>query len=94
MALARRRPASLQRRLTVWGRTAPPGPPCGPAQVIRSVDFAGTAAVGDWLEGRADVQRVGSTLAFVNAYVSVGDRRIIRASFVFAVSPSRKAGNA
>ena len=52
-----------------------------------TVDFAGSAAVGDWLEGRADVQRVGRTLAFVNGYLSVGDRRIIRASSVFTVSP-------
>lgn len=54
-----------------------------------SVDFAGTAKVGDWLEGRADVQRFGRTLAFINAYLWVGDRRIIRASSVFAVSALR-----
>ena len=52
-----------------------------------TVDLAGTAAVGDWLEGRADVQRVGRTLAFVSAYLHVGDRRIVRASCLFAVSP-------
>ncbi len=61
-------------------------PPVPLTTASMSVDFAGTAAVGDWLEGRADVQRLGRTLAFVNAYLYVGDRRIIRASSVFAVN--------
>lgn len=50
------------------------------------VDFAGSAQVGDWVSGRADIQRIGRTLAFVNAYLSVGERRILRASSVFAVA--------
>ncbi len=52
-----------------------------------SVDFAGSAALGDWVEARVDVQRVGGRLAFANAYLSVADRRIVRASAVFAASP-------
>jgi acyl-coenzyme A thioesterase 13 len=62
-------------------------PPVPLTTASMSLDFAGSAVVGDWLEGRADVQRVGRNLAFVNAYLSVDDRRIIRASAVFAVSP-------
>ncbi len=62
-------------------------PPVPLTTASTSVDFAGTATVGDWLQGRADVQRLGRTLAFVNAYLYVGDRRIIRASAVFTVSP-------
>jgi acyl-coenzyme A thioesterase 13 len=61
-------------------------PPVPLTTASMSIDFAGSAAVGDWLEGRADVQRLGRTLAFVNAYLYVGDRRIVRASGVFAVN--------
>ena len=51
-----------------------------------SVDFAGSAVLGDWLQGRADVQKIGRSLAFVNAYLAVGGRRVVRASAVLAVS--------
>jgi len=51
-----------------------------------SVDVAGSAALGDWVEARVDIQRVGGRLAFANAYLSVGSRRIVRASAVFAVT--------
>lgn len=61
-------------------------PPVPLTTASTTVDFAESAVVGDWLEGRADVQRVGRKLAFVNAYLSVGERRIIRASAVFAVT--------
>jgi uncharacterized protein (TIGR00369 family) len=61
-------------------------PPVKLTTASMSIDFAGSAQVGDWIEGRADVQRIGRTLAFVNAYLSVGDRRILRASSVFAVA--------
>ncbi len=56
-----------------------------------SVDFAGSAKVGDWVEARVDVQRVGARLAFANAYLYVGERRIARASAVFAVAPLETA---
>ncbi|PZS34574.1 MAG: esterase [Pseudonocardiales bacterium] len=61
-------------------------PPVRLTTASMSVDFAGSAHVGDWVEGRADVQRIGRSLAFANAYLSVGDRRILRASAVFAVA--------
>ena len=49
-----------------------------------SADFAGSAEVGEWVEARVDVQRVGRRMAFANAYLHVGERRIVRASAVFA----------
>ena len=49
-----------------------------------SVDFAGAAKLGDWLECRVDVQRVGSRLAYANAYIWRGEERIVRASAIFA----------
>ncbi len=57
-----------------------------------SVDFAGAAALGDWIEARVDVQKVGGRLAFANAYLSVGDQRIVRASAVFAAAPAVASG--
>lgn len=51
-----------------------------------SLDFAGTAKIGDWLQTQVDVQRQGSRLAFANCYISVGDQRIVRASAVFLVA--------
>jgi len=43
----------------------------------------GSAKLGDWLEARTDIQKLGGRLAFANAYLSVGDERIVRASAVF-----------
>ncbi len=51
-----------------------------------TADFAGSAKLGDWVEVRVDVQKVGGRLAFANAYLSVGEERIVRASAVFAVA--------
>jgi hypothetical protein len=39
--------------------------------------------LGDWIEARADVQRIGRLLAFVNVYLVVNDKRIVRASGVY-----------
>ncbi len=52
-----------------------------------SVDFAEAARPGDWVEAHVDIQKVGQRLAFANCYLSVGERRILRASGVFAVVP-------
>ena len=50
-----------------------------------SVDFAGSAKAGDWVETSIDIQKVGSRMAFANVYFSVGNERIARASGVFLV---------
>lgn len=50
-----------------------------------SLDFAGTAKVGDWLETSVDVQKQGSRLAFGNCFVAVNGERIVRGSAVFLV---------
>src|ERR1044072_7962536 len=42
-----------------------------------SLDFAGSARVGDWVEVNVDIQKSGSRLAFANAYIFVGDTRIV-----------------
>jgi uncharacterized protein (TIGR00369 family) len=60
-------------------------PPITLATASMATDFADAAQIGDWVEARADIQRIGSTLAFANAYLTVGGKRIARASGVFAV---------
>ncbi len=49
-----------------------------------TVDFAGTARVGDWIEAHVDVQKVGTRLAFANCYLVRNSERIVHASGVFA----------
>ena len=65
-------------------------PPTGLITASLSLDFAGTAKVGDWLEAKVDVQKKGGRLAFANCYISVGEQRIVRASAVFVVAGELK----
>lgn len=59
-----------------------------------STDFAEAARLGDWVEAHVDIQRVGARMAFANAYLHVGERRILRASGVFAaVTPLNRPGS-
>ena len=51
-----------------------------------AVDYAGAAKLGDWIESVVEIQRVGSRLAFANCYLVSGERRIVRASAIFARS--------
>ena len=51
-----------------------------------SVDFAGAANAGDWLEAHVDIQKQGSRLSFANCYITVGEQRVVRASAVFLVT--------
>ena len=53
-----------------------------------SLDYAGTAKVGDWVESRVDLHKRGTRLAFGNCYLCVGEERIARASAVFLVTES------
>jgi acyl-coenzyme A thioesterase 13 len=58
-------------------------PPASLVTASLSLDFAGTARAGDWLETQVDVQKRGSRLSFANCYISVNEQRIVRASAVF-----------
>lgn len=54
--------------------------------VSLSLDFITAAHVGDRLETRTDIIRIGSTAAFSRCLVTAdGDRPVLRASGVFAV---------
>ena len=50
-----------------------------------SIDYAGVARKGDWVEVRSDIQKVGRKMAFANCYFYVDSKRIARASAVFGV---------
>ncbi len=61
-------------------------PPLPLVTASMSIDFAGSAKLGDWLDARVDVQRVGGRIAFANCYICRGEERLLRASGVFARS--------
>jgi len=61
-------------------------PPANLVTANLSLDFAGAARQGDWLETRVDIQKQGSRLAFGNCYISRDGERIVRASAVFLVA--------
>lgn len=56
-----------------------------------TVDFVGSAALGEWVHTSVDIQKIGGRLAFANAYFHLGDQRIARASGVFAVIDAKAA---
>jgi uncharacterized protein (TIGR00369 family) len=58
-----------------------------------SLDFAGAAKIGDWIETTVDLQHLGRQLGFANAYLTVDARRIVRASGVFVRADASAAKN-
>ena len=46
-------------------------PPTALVTANLTLDFAGTAKIGDWIETIVDVQKLGSRLAFANCFVTV-----------------------
>jgi uncharacterized protein (TIGR00369 family) len=63
-------------------------PPAALTTASVTADFVGAPKLGDWVEAHVDVQKVGSRLAFANAFLVVEGERVVRASAVF----SRSAG--
>ena len=51
-----------------------------------TIDYTGTAAIGDWIRVEMDAPRVGRRLAFANARLMTGDKQVARASAVFAMA--------
>lgn len=60
-------------------------PPLRLVTVSLSVDYAGGADEGDWIEARVDVQKVGRRVAFANCFIWRGEERIARASGSYLV---------
>ena len=64
-------------------------PPQPMVTVNLTADFADAAKEGDGVEARVDVQKLGKRLAFANCHLWVGEKRILRASGIFAhVAPA------
>ena len=61
-------------------------PPTSLITANLSLDFAGTARIGDWLETHVDIQKHGRRLSFANCYITANEQRIVRASAVFQVT--------
>jgi uncharacterized protein (TIGR00369 family) len=68
-----------------YGLATSTQPPTSMVTAALSVDFVGSAQIGDWVETSLDIQKVGARMAFANVYFSVGGERIARASGVFLV---------
>ena len=62
-----------------WGRD----PPASLVTASLTVEFLGAARLGDWIEAVCDFNRVGRRMAFANCYLTVGERKVVRASGVF-----------
>jgi len=56
------------------------------ATVSLTVDFLKPAKPGDWIESRARVDRVGSTLSFADCSLLVDDQEIVRARAVWVTA--------
>ena len=56
------------------------------ATVSLTVDFLKPVMPGDWVESRARVERVGSTLSFADCGLRVKDREVVRARAVWATA--------
>jgi acyl-coenzyme A thioesterase 13 len=70
------------------GKTA--GSPSSFVTVSLSLDFAGSAKAGDWVESEVEVHKTGARLAFANGYLVANGVRIVRASAIFALSGQPK----
>ena len=55
-----------------------------------SVDFIGTAKVGQWLAVETDVIKTGSTICFAQSLIKADDSVIARANATFRVVPKRE----
>lgn len=59
-------------------------PPVRLTTASLTIDFAGSVKNGETIIATVDVQHVGRRLAFANCYLRCGERRVVRASAVFA----------
>jgi len=62
-----------------------------PAVTVKlSADLATAARLGDWVEGEAEVTRLGRSVAFVRGRVQVGRRTVLTAEGMFQLLAARK----
>ena len=58
-------------------------PPTPRVTVNLATDYAGFAKVGDWVEMHVDIQELGKSMSFANAYLLCDGEKIARSSSVF-----------
>jgi len=63
------------------------GPAFSLVTVNLSVDYIGTAKIGQWLAVKSNVLKTGSTLCFVESIITADDVAIARANATFRVVP-------
>ena len=56
----------------------------GQVTVSLTADFLSSARLGEWLEARVTVTRIGQTLAYASCDLWAGSRQVLRSSAVFA----------
>jgi uncharacterized protein (TIGR00369 family) len=52
--------------------------------VSMTADYLSSARLGDWLEARVTITRLGRRMAYANCDLHVGSRHVLRSSAVFA----------
>jgi acyl-coenzyme A thioesterase 13 len=67
-------------------------PPAALTTASLCADFVGAPKLGDSVQAHVEVQRIGSRLAFANAFLTVDGDRLVRASAVFSRSPGALPG--
>ena len=78
--------ADLALGYSALARGGPGGDKRSFVTVSLSLDYAGSAKLGDWVESESEVQKTGARLAFVNGTLVANGARIVRASAIFALS--------
>lgn len=56
----------------------------GQVTVSLTADFLSSARLGDWLEAKVTISRMGQRLAYASCDLRVGSRHVLRSSAVFA----------
>jgi len=60
-------------------------PPLAVATATLTVNFLGAARLGEWLEARARIDRIGRALAYTSGTIRCGDQAIATMTGVFSV---------
>jgi uncharacterized protein (TIGR00369 family) len=62
------------------------------ATVSMNIEFLGAARIGDWVEGKAYLTKLGRQLAFLRAEMFVADKPALNASSSYAIIERPSAG--
>lgn len=65
-------------------------PPTGALTLNLTIDFSGTARLGDWIESEVELYKSEGRTKFANAYILCNGKRIARASAVYADTESNR----